>query len=371
MHVQTKRYLLRFLWLLIVPATWVLIALAKQNPAFIEQVYSNAFYPAVSFILPFRYLRYFSFFEVLLIALPLSALFFLVRRIIRIIRMKTGRLWAFLHPLQNLMIAGAVLYLLFYLLWGFNYYREPYSQIAGLDTSPGTSSELAAVCRDLIRKTNDARAALPSRDKAPLAMDLGTEALQDKSKEAFSLSVQKKIPGLRSIGGYGKTMASSRLVSYTGIAGIFFPYTGEPNINNDAPLPSLGSAMCHELAHLQGFSREDEASFISYLVCTSSGDPYMRYSGYLMAAMNAMNRLYEADYQAFAGLHDRYSNAVLYDLDEHNSYWAQFEGPVADTVEDINDSYLKSNNQTDGVQSYGRMVDLLLAQYRAGAFYNS
>lgn len=30
----------------------------------------------------------------------------------------------------------------------------------------------------------------------------------------------------------------------------------------------------------------------------------------------------------------------------------------------VNDSYLKSNRQEDGVKSYGRMVDLLLADYR-------
>ncbi|MGI6316524.1 MAG: DUF3810 family protein [Christensenellales bacterium] len=30
-----------------------------------------------------------------------------------------------------------------------------------------------------------------------------------------------------------------------------------------------------------------------------------------------------------------------------------------------NDTYLKANQQTDGTKSYGRMVDLLLAAYRA------
>ncbi|HPE16562.1 MAG TPA: DUF3810 family protein, partial [Oscillospiraceae bacterium] len=30
----------------------------------------------------------------------------------------------------------------------------------------------------------------------------------------------------------------------------------------------------------------------------------------------------------------------------------------------MNDAYLKANAQRDGVKSYGRMVDLLLAEYR-------
>jgi len=30
----------------------------------------------------------------------------------------------------------------------------------------------------------------------------------------------------------------------------------------------------------------------------------------------------------------------------------------------VNDTYLKANNQSDGVKSYGKVVDLLLAWYR-------
>jgi len=37
---------------------------------------------------------------------------------------------------------------------------------------------------------------------------------------------------------------------------------------------------------------------------------------------------------------------------------------MAETAEKVNDTYLKANNQTDGTQSYGRVVDLLLAEYR-------
>ncbi|WP_341408277.1 DUF3810 family protein [Acetobacterium bakii] len=38
------------------------------------------------------------------------------------------------------------------------------------------------------------------------------------------------------------------------------------------------------------------------------------------------------------------------------------QGPL-ECVE-INDAYLKANNQTDGVNSYGKMVNLLLAEQR-------
>lgn len=42
-----------------------------------------------------------------------------------------------------------------------------------------------------------------------------------------------------------------------------------------------------------------------------------------------------------------------------------FTPPAAKLSDAVNDTYLKANNLTDGVHSYGRMVDLLLAEARA------
>ena len=49
--------------------------------------------------------------------------------------------------------------------------------------------------------------------------------------------------------------------------------------------------------------------------------------------------------------------------------WARSRRTAADSPEPIafaaNDTYLKANDQADGMRSYGRMVDLLLAEQRA------
>ncbi|MEI3307330.1 MAG: DUF3810 family protein [Eggerthella lenta] len=43
----------------------------------------------------------------------------------------------------------------------------------------------------------------------------------------------------------------------------------------------------------------------------------------------------------------------------------EVRGPGQDVSNAANDTYLKANNQSDGMRSYGRMVDLLLAEQRA------
>ena len=49
------------------------------------------------------------------------------------------------------------------------------------------------------------------------------------------------------------------------------------------------------------------------------------------------------------------------DLQARSAFWKQYDTPAADVAQNVNDGYLKLNQQPDGVKSYGRMVDLLLS----------
>ena len=159
-------------------------------------------------------------------------------------------------------------------------------------------------------------------------------------------------------------MGISKVLSYTGITGIYFPFTAEANYNNDFPMSLVGSTICHELAHRQGFAREDEANFISYLVCVNSDNDYLNYSGLLLATTHSMNKLNENDPQSFYELAATYSSEVAADLTAERIYWHARTGDVEEAFTRINDTYLKSHDLADGVESYGRMVDLLLALQR-------
>jgi len=359
-----KKYLLNMLWLLFIPVTVISVAAAENNPVFIENVYSASVFPVAAMLLPFQYMPYFSFFEVILFSLPVALLFLLVVFIIGLFKKKRDRLWRVLLLLQRILIIAGVCYFLFYFLWGYNYYRQPYSVIAGLPDVPSTTGELYALCEDLARDTNDARDKLPSKSDGTLDLEPDISELQDMGRLAYMKALDDNIPGIVEVKGYAKPLASSRLISYTGVTGVYFPWTGEPNFNNDIPEPGKGAVVCHEIAHRQGFAREDEANFIAYLVCVNSDSDYLRYAGYFLALDHAMDRLYGADREAYMELRARHSEGVVADINAKRAYWRMFEGPIEERVTQANDDFLKSHNLDDGVQSYGRMVDLMLAQKR-------
>jgi hypothetical protein len=77
-----------------------------------------------------------------------------------------------------------------------------------------------------------------------------------------------------------------------------------------------------------------------------------------------MNALAETDMYMYKQLVKKYTPGVRKDLVNDNEFWEKYKGKVEEVANNVNNTYLKSNGQQDGVQSYGRMVDLLLAEYK-------
>lgn len=251
----------------------------------------------------------------------------------------------------------ALILLLFTLTCAPNYYRFTFAEQSGLVIRASRLSELEALCNELIEKTNAARLLAADMDR-PFS-ELSRQAL-----EAFN-TLEADYPFLGKAQSQAKPMPFSEILSILNLTGFYFPYTAEANVNDHMPRPETAFTICHELAHTCGFMREDEANFIGYLACLKSPDGYLRYSGLYVALMQSLHALYRADSHRYFALLEKCSPALMDDIATVQQYWDQyFDTPAAEASNLINDTYLKANNLSDGMNSYGRMVDLLLAQYR-------
>lgn len=180
--------------------------------------------------------------------------------------------------------------------------------------------ELEQLCMSLVEDMGQVR------EQLGVDIDLSTPGVGDFDYYAQQsvLAMQmlaEQYPILdRSLYSAPKPVVMSELMSQVGISGIFVHFTMEFNINVNVPFFALPSTMTHELAHQCGFMREDEASFIAYLACK-----------------------------------------------QHEQFWSRHEGIITNISATVIDIHLKVNNQADGVDSYGRMVDLLLAEQTAAS----
>ena len=161
-----------------------------------------------------------------------------------------------------------------------------------------------------------------------------------------------------------KPVFFSEAMSYMEIVGVFFPYTVEANINTHTTDFDIPFAACHELAHISGFMREDEANFLAYAACRASEEPFFRYSGSATALIHAGNALYAKDPARYQQAMEGLSDGVRRDFAASSAYYNAHHTSFGEFSTKVNDTYLKVNSQPQGVATYGRMVDLLLADYR-------
>jgi len=363
--VKRRWFLKRQLLILLLPLAGFLSYFGKANPEWVEHSYSTTIYRGLSqTVSTLTGLVPFSMAEVCIAALILFALWMIVR-MIRGLRDKEQKNFDVLNRFFSTAAAIASgICLLFVLNCGLNYSRYSFTVYSGLTVRDSSAEELAALCAELIEDANELRPLMTEDENGIMVLTASDYDTAAKSRTAFD-TLSEQYPVLQGSYAQPKPVFFSKLMSYTQITGFFFPYTFEANVNIEAPDYTIPSTMCHELAHLRGFMREDEANFVGYLACMASEDPELRYSGTMLALVHSMNSLYGADFETFCELNALYDPGVSRDFAYNNWYWQQFEGTVAEVSDKINDTYLKVNHQTDGVKSYGRMVDLLLADYRA------
>lgn len=283
----------------------------------------------------------FSVVEILLYALIVGVLLYFARNI--------------RHPFKivsrTVLLTGILLFL-YTVNCGINYYAAAFSDYAGIRAGTYTKEELKDLCTFLVENVNATVTEAHYKENRSEWKQAGVAAMAQASKE---------FPCLAGFYPQPKEVTCSAILSVQQLCGIYSPFTMEANFNGDMPDYNIPHTICHELSHLKGFMREDEANFIGYLACISSDSMAYRYSGYLTGWVYAGNALAEVDPEAYLELRGKLDARAETDLQANNVFWNRYDGRVAEAANQLNDTYLKMNDQNEGVQSYGRMVDLMLA----------
>lgn len=353
--------------LLLFPLALFLILLARKSSFFAEQIYALFIYKWLSqFISLLTGIIPISLAEMIIILLPVVIIALLSRFIICIFKNKDNWKVHALKALINIFCAGSVLFFTFTILGGLNYYRYPFSYYSNLEIKDSSVEELYGLTYELALQANELRNQVLQVDENGVFKLSKNKFKLAKEADLAMRRLSEEYPVLGGRYGSPKPLLLSFLMSHTETTGIFIPFTMEANVNIDIPDYSIPFTMLHELAHQRGFMREDEANFIAYLAGVVSDNIEFMYSSTMLALISSGNALHRQNRDMYFEVRSIYSEGVIKDLRANNEYWAKYEDTVVSTISNkINDTYLKANSQADGVKSYGRMVDLLLAKYRA------
>ena len=331
--------------------------------------YSFNIYPVIQNIFSFiSGLFPFSLAEIAVILLASGVvgliIFSIVKLILKLIR--KDRKKKPLKPLilsaaSTLSVIAASVAFVFVFNCGINYYRSPFSEYSGIKIEQYTPEQVCEVLEHVIARTNELAHQLELDEN-------GICIIPENHLETETAAMKKlaqQYPIMDAYYPHAKPVSIlSPLWCYTRIVGMFVPFTMEANYNTCDTPESIGHNICHELSHLTGFMREDEANFISYLACRESDDIYLQFSGYQATLTFLLNAYYpEVDYEEYTRVYSLIDPIILNHNKNAREFWADYQTPVATVSETINDTYLKINNQSDGTKSYGRMVDLVIAEY--------
>ena len=335
-----------------------LMVLSVQAPDFAEW-YSQNIYPVlVSAIGWLTGLLTFSLAEICLYLLLAALILSLICLCIGIARKGEAgrRLFAWF---SCAVLAVSILAFLYTAGCGVNYHRKTFSSEEGIIASDYTAEELQEICIRLTEEVNS-RAGKVSRDSD------GVMILTAPEGEGAVEAMEKLAEAFPSLKGYypmPKKVAVSEILSYQGLTGVYSPFTIEANYNGDMTPYNIPFTACHELSHLRGFMEEKEANFIAFLACIGSDRTDFQYSGYLSGWTYCMNALYRADPEAWQETRSLLDKKAEADVWANSQFWNSYEGVISETADRINDTYLRANGQADGVRSYDRMVDLIMAYF--------
>jgi hypothetical protein len=332
--------------------------LAALFPDMTERLYARVFYPRLLVMLS-TLGRCFSFSagEVLTFFLVAAALACVLRFCVLLYVRSEERMRRVVASARFALWVAAVFLWAFLLCFGFNYERAPLYVLLGYEQRAASTAELEAMTREVVLGVND------NYEKAHA---VGRSLPERREIVNILEESYNSVPDLlllpREVYAAPKPLLSSEVMSRLGVSGIYSPFTGEPNFNADVPDFQMPFTLAHEMAHQRGVARESEANFVAYLVCISSRDPFVRYSGY-RNGLGVAGELYRLDPEKTKELVRQLSPGFREDSRRAAAFWAKASGAAGALGQRVNDLYLRANRVRSGTADYRGSTALIIGFY--------
>ncbi len=323
--------------------TYVLTHFANRFPSLTESWYSGGIYPFIAQLLtwlsgtlPFSLD---DLFYLLLILWFISLLAFSLFKKIS---------WA--KSISWLIQTLAIVYIGFYWLWGFNYFREDLNKRLALEPAKPDAKELINTFSWLIDQTNTTYVRIDSVDKNRTFHLLEEEY---KRQEHF-LRIQNRPDLTRP-----KNISLSRFFAAATIGGYYGPFFSEVHVNPYLLPLEYPAVLAHEMAHFYGITSEAEANFYAWYVCSNSNNLQLQYSANLHLLRYFVYECYKLE-----GFEEAVSNilpGVRFDYRRIQQHWRSLMNEdVEDVASAVNDAYLKSNKIEEGIDDYDGVVKFVM-----------
>ena len=248
------------------------------------------------------------------------------------------------------LAGAAIVYLWFLAAWGFNYARPPLETKVPYDASRVTPGAVRLLAEYAVREANRTYAAghaagFPGvHDSPPALIDALHQVERELGRPRPTAVAQPKTSWL------------SPFFRASGVSGMLAPFYLETLLNPDLTGPERPIVLAHEWAHLSGYAPESDASFIGYLAAWRAG-PAAEYSAWLELVSESANQLQPITQRLVL---PKLEAGPRKDQEAIRERLKALVQPVERAAWSTYDQLLKSQGVEEGVQSYSRVIQLLI-----------
>lgn len=343
MRIKKLIFKRSYISILVAILVFVLTEIASKNKTWVETNYAQKAYPIIAnFLSKFSNLFLYSLDDLFYLMLIIIGFFSIVLLLI-----KKLQLSKFIKLLLNTL---AITYTLFYVLWGFNYFREDLNNRLNI-TEQNTDTEIfISTLKNLIISTNNSYCTFEKDNYSEI------DSLIEGAYKLCSPALNIQFPsGKRS----DKKITFSGFFAKAGISGYYGPFFNEVHVNKKILPVEYPFVFAHEKAHQFGITSEAEANFYSWLVCTQSDSKQLQYSANLHILRFFLFQAYQLE--EYPEIIKKLDKKVVADFQRIQENWAKMRNDKVNQVASkVNDTYLKSNKVKKGIDDYKGVVKFVM-----------
>ncbi len=338
--------------------TWALTKLASKFTVLVDMVYPYLTRTVQNSLAEWSGSVPFCVWQVVVVLLAVAV-------VVLIVLMIVFR-WNFFQCTGWVFTAVAMVFFLHTCIYGLNYHAGPLADDIRLEISGYTQEELeeaAIYYRDIANQLADQ----VNRDDAGNVDFPSFQTLANQAGDGFqTLTYERSLSIFAGSTEPVKELGWADMYTSMGITGVTMGITGEAAVNPQIPDVGLPFTMCHEMAHRMCIANERDANFAAFLACSVNESLEYQYSGYFMAYQYCYNALASTNSATAATAAARIATGVNENLRRDLNHYSQFFFDNQDEkstkfADSVNDTYLKTSGDEEGIESYGQVCDLLVS----------
>ena len=295
----------------------------------------------------------------------IAAVVFVFRLIFSLLSLRRAKILILLRFALILITILAWIWNGYCWLWNSGYYADRFCDKAGITLNGITAQDLYDAAEFFLDGANALSTQVSRDENGIFTGDFETFAAK---YDTLYAPLEEEYPFLLGPLTKPKSVYFSKIMSYMGYTGLFFPFSGETYINTHQPAWDIPNTIAHEIAHQKGIHFESEANFLGITACILSDDVSYRYSGFVSGFIHLSNALYTASPEDCRALWENLSPELKADIIYNSEYWQTKEGTLNDASDAVYTTFLKVNMQPSGLNSYGECVDLIVYRFNNGGY---